>query len=121
MRHQNHTKSSLESIRQQFENWRAARKSKKEPIPEHLLNAAAELCQYNPISHVCKQLRLSHSSLKKRLNKEEPINQDFWEIDLSTAISSWQIDCVRSDGSRLSMSGQGQQPNITDILGTFLS
>ena len=112
---------SLEDVSQQFEHWRATRKSRREPIPQHLWTAAAELCQNHTISQVCKTLRLSHSCLKSRLIKESPPKQDFLEIDLNPTISNWEINCVRTDKSTLNISGQGQHPNIAEILGVFLS
>ncbi len=113
--------SSLETVQHQFEQWRSERSSRREPIPEHLWQAAAELCRDHSISRVSRQLRLSYTELKRQVSKDGPSAGRFMEIDLGLCAGQWQIECSRPDGSQLRMSGNGQQPAITTVLRAFLS
>ncbi len=61
--------SMLETAEEAFREWRFKRSSCAEPIPENLWSMAIDLYpQYNR-SKICKQLRLSGSQLKQRLDK----------------------------------------------------
>ncbi len=111
----------IETVKEHFEAWRSGRNSRREPIPQHLWQAAAGLCQENSISHVCQQLHLSYTDLKKRIHKEHLSPVQFMEIDIDTIDSGWQIECKRPDGSRLRMTGSGQPPAIETIVRSFLS
>ncbi|MBI5588980.1 MAG: hypothetical protein HY881_00710 [Deltaproteobacteria bacterium] len=62
---------AIENVRQQFQNWRSTR-NRREPIPDHLWEAAAALCRVHSISHVSQCLKLSYTDLKKRLNLPNP-------------------------------------------------
>lgn len=57
-------RATLETVERQFEAWRNSRTKKSQPIPEQLWQAAASLCENYPITHVCRQLRLSFADLK---------------------------------------------------------
>lgn len=120
---------TLESVAQQFDAWRAAR-TKREPIPEPLWEAAAGLCRRHPITHVCRRLRLSFPDLKKRLSTSKPMPFQFMELDLSACNAQaglsclagpWHIECERPDGTKLRLSGSGQPPAIEPLLIRFLS
>ena len=113
--------SSLETVRHQFELWRSERRSRREPIPGHLWQAAAELCRDHSISQVSRQLRLSYTELKRQVSEDTASPTGFMEIDLGLCAGQWQIDCARADGSQLRMSGSGQPPAITTVLRAFLS
>jgi len=112
---------SLEAVQHQFEQWRRERGSRREPIPEHLWQAAAALCREHSISRVSRQLRLSYAELKRQVGKDGSSPIGFMEIDLGLCASQWQIDCARPDGSQLHMRGNGQPPAITTVLRAFLS
>jgi hypothetical protein len=120
---------TLESIGQQFQTWRSTR-SRREPIPQHLWQAAIALCRIHSISLVSQRLRLSYTDLKKRLNLPQPripsgsLTPEFTEINLNSLFApqdQWQLFCQRSDGSLLKLSGSAGHPPITDILKGFLS
>jgi hypothetical protein len=111
----------IEVVQKRFEAWRSGRVSRREPIPQHLWQAAAELCRNHPMSHVSRQLRLSYSDLKKRVTKDHLPPVQFMEIDMDTLAGRWQIECNRADGSRLRMAGNGQVPALETIVRSFLS
>jgi hypothetical protein len=111
------------AVQKQFEQWRTNR-TKREAIPGHLWEAAANLCKTYPITHVCRYLRLSFSQLKKRVDhvstaKKQPVQ--FMEFDLSCLSGGWQLECDRADGARLRLSAGGQPPAIAEVLRQFLS
>lgn len=112
---------TVEAVQKHFASWRSNRVNRREPIPRHLWQAAAGLCQEYSISHVCRQLRLSYSDLKKKISGEHRSPVQFLEIDLDPHSDQWQIECTRPDGSRLSMTGNGQLPAIETIVRSFLS
>jgi len=115
--------SAVAAVQKQFEQWRTNR-TKREAIPDHLWEAAANLCKTYPITHVCRYLRLSFSQLKKRVDcvsvaKKQPVQ--FMELDLSNLCGKWQLECDRADGARLRLSAGGQPPAIAEVLRQFLS
>ena len=111
---------SLDFVEQQFASWRS-RRLKREPIPDHLWQAAAELCATHPITHVCKRLRLSFTGLKKHLkiNSCGP-GVRFIELDLNGPSGAWRFECERPDGAWLRLSGNGPMPAIEHLLHHFL-
>lgn len=116
---------TLESVQQRFKIWRS-RKTRREPIPQVLWEAAAGLCRYYPISHVCRQLRLSFTELKKRVPISNAPPLQFVELDLASynkqanRVDSWHMECERSDGTRLRVFGSGRPPSIEPLLNRFL-
>jgi len=121
----NHTVSSntpeLEVVQEQFRAWRSNRFNKREPIPHHLWQAAAELCQAHPISHVCRELRLSFTDLKRHIRKAQTPAIQFMEIDLNSLSGRWQIQCNRPDGSKLQVTADNHTLQIETIIRAFLS
>ena len=57
---------ALEQLAQAFEQWRATKSTRSNPIPEALLDRALELAQQLPSSRVLKRLRLSSAQLQQR-------------------------------------------------------
>lgn len=112
---------AIETVQEQFSAWRSNRVNKRERIPLHLWQAAAELCQAHPISHVCRQLRLSFSDLKKHIRKEQTPAIQFMEIDMNSLSGRWQIECSRSDGSQLRVTADKHPLEIETIVRAFLS
>jgi hypothetical protein len=112
---------TLETVQQQFEQWRSNRTKKRELIPKHLWHAAAELCQTQSISHVCRHLRLSFSELKRRIPTAKRSPGRFMEIDLSSLTGGWRLECDHPNGARLRLSGSGQVPAVDILLRQFLS
>ncbi len=113
--------ATLEAVKERFEAWRSDRTNRREPIPQHLWQAAAGLCREHSISCVSQQLRLSYADLKKRVVKGQGLPVQFMEIDMNAIEKPWQVECDRSDGSRLRMTGNGQPPAIDAVLKAFLS
>jgi len=113
--------STLESVAKQFEHWRASRQ-KRDRIPRHLWQAAAELCTDYPTTQVCRCLRLSFADLKKHLPAQpNDAPAKFLKIDFSGTIGNWQLCCRRSDGANLSLAANGPLPDINRLLENFLS
>jgi len=112
---------TLENVHQQFQDWRASRASRREPIPEYLWQAAADLCTSHSVNRVCRHLRLSHDRLKKRVSGQNSPSPDFMELDFNTLARHWQIECSRPDGTRLKISGTGTGPQVSSILEAFFS
>ncbi len=116
-----HTKNtSLKSVQKRFETWRSGRANKREAIPQHLWQAAAGLCKAYSIAQVSRELRLSYTDLKKKIQKDNSSSTRFVEIDTTVFGHQWQIECERSDGSRLCMTGNGWPPEIESLLRSFL-
>jgi hypothetical protein len=61
--------ADLLDLKTRFETWRANRKYVREPIPDELWNAAADLSRRYPTSLVGKVLKLDPGRLKKLLTK----------------------------------------------------
>lgn len=113
--------SDLETVAKQFENWRSNRQ-KRDRIPQHLWQAAAELCMDYPATRVCRCLRLSFADLKKHLPCEaEKLQVKFMPISFPGRADHWQLCCQRSDGARLSFSASTDVPDIDKLIEIFLS
>jgi hypothetical protein len=111
----------IEAVRERFEKWRSTRANRREPIPGELWRAAVELCRVHPISNVCHCLRLSYPDLKRRFSTATAQQTQFMEIDMACPTGSWQIECTRSDGAMLRLSGNGKPPVAEAMLRDFLS
>jgi hypothetical protein len=61
--------AELLELKARVETWRANRKYAREPIPDELWNAAADLSRCYPTSLVGRVLKLDSSGLKKLLIK----------------------------------------------------
>jgi hypothetical protein len=116
---------TLESVQQQFSEWRASRSSKREHIPDKLWDAAVLLCGVYTVNHVSRALRLSHAVLKKRLPaapsaKERSVQ--FLRLEMDGPYSGqWQMECIRADGGRLHLSATGAVPSLGELLQGFWS
>jgi len=116
---------TLESVQQQFSDWRASRSSKREHIPDRLWQAAVRLCDVHSLNHVSRSLQLSYMALKKRLPgiksiKEKPVQ--FMRLEVGSAGSGqWQMECIRTDGNRLRLSATGALPPLGEMLQGFWS
>ena len=116
---------TLESVQQQFNDWRASRSSKRERIPPGLWQAAMRLCDVHTVSHVSRSLRLSFTGLRKclagnHLAKENSVQFLRLEVD-SPCSGQWQMECVRADGGRLHLSATGTLPSLGEMLQGFWS
>lgn len=110
---------TMEAASAMFADWRSNRK-KREPIPPRLWKAAANLCETHPITHVCRQLRLSFMSLKEHMDEGKPSEEKFVELSFSCTVGEWRLECDRPDGARLRLSG-AQAPPVEAALRAFLS
>lgn len=121
----NHTVTAnppnIETVQKRFEAWRSGRTNRREPIPQHLWQAASELCRNRSVSHVSRQLRLSYSDLKDRVTEDHLPTVQFMEMDMGALGGRWQIECNRPDGSRLRINGNGQPPALEAVVRSFLS
>ena len=77
-------KSSLEEVREAFENWRKTR-AKRAAIPESLWYAAIALSKEHSTFTISKELRVNYTDLKRRIQNDilEPVQPDFIELDIS--------------------------------------
>jgi hypothetical protein len=64
--------ADLLELKDRFETWRTNRKYMREPIPDDLWNAAADLSRRYPPLLVGRVLKLDSSKLKKLLIKRSP-------------------------------------------------
>jgi hypothetical protein len=62
----------LSRTRALFEQWRTARSSLHEKIPEELWQAAVALCDRYPVSQLCRELHVSAGALRARLREAGP-------------------------------------------------
>ena len=65
--------ADLLELKARFETWRTNRKYAREPIPDELWTAAADLSRRYPPSLVGRVLKLDPSKLKKILIKRSPL------------------------------------------------
>ena len=100
---------SLQEVKQHFEHWRKTRKG-RQPIPEHLWQAAAGLTKQYSINHVARLLRLNHSALKEKVEISKQENPAFVEIPFPDELSPvyWTVEVDNTRGAKLRMSCQGQ-------------
>jgi hypothetical protein len=119
MEHENNLTlpSPLESVQYQFERWRENKKTSREPIPEHLWEAASELKNEYPISRISNALRLNHTDLKNRISgkkskqrRKEQSSPLFLELDYlpSFASSECLVEMEDACGSKMRMSFKGK-------------
>jgi hypothetical protein len=113
--------AELLELKPRFEIWRTNRKYVREPIPDELWNAAADLTRRYPASLVGKVLKLDPSKLKKLLVKRsarpsvrKKPQATFFQLPTEIALPevgsplpqsqlSCRIQIERPDGSRLTL------------------
>lgn len=99
---------SLKEVQQQFEQWRKTRKG-REPIPEHLWQAAAGLSKHYSLNHIARLLHLNHTALKEKVEISKQEGSAFVEIPFPDALSGvqWTVEMEKTSGVKLRMSYQG--------------
>lgn len=116
---------TLESVQQQFTDWRARRSSKREHIPDRLWQAAVRLCNVHSVNHVSRSLQLSYTALRKRLACNQTAKEksvQFLQLEVGSPYSGqWQMECIRADGGRLHVSATGALPSLGEMLQGFWS
>ena len=113
--------ADLLELKARFETWRANRKYVREPIPDELWNAAADLSRRCPPSLVGRVLKLDPSRLKKLLIKRSArtsvrkkpqaaffqLPTDITLLKVEPPLPQGPIGCrvqiERPDGSRLTL------------------
>jgi hypothetical protein len=113
--------ADLLELKARFETWRTNRKYAREPIPDELWTAAADLSRRYPPSLVGRVLKLDPSKLKKLLIKRSPRTSvrkkpqaAFFQLPTETALPevrsqlpqgpiSCRLQIERPDGSRLTL------------------
>jgi hypothetical protein len=113
--------SDILELKARFETWRAHRKYVREPIPDELWNAAADLSRRYPPSLVGRVLKLDPSRLKKLLIKRSArtstrkrLQAAFFQLPTEIALTetgsqlpqsptSCRLQIERPDGSRLTL------------------
>jgi hypothetical protein len=108
--------SSLEDVRNQFENWRLHRK-KRVPIPTSLWQAAVSLFPQHSVYEISKALRLNYTDLKHRVEAQRSVFQSpaisepaFFELGgLSAPMSTAQciVEMQHPDGAKMKMYFKG--------------
>ena len=117
----NESRADLQSVAKQFEHWRVS-KQKRDRIPHHLWQAAAQLCKNHSATLVSRCLRLSFADLKKHLPAEQnaPAAR-FMQIDFSRPNGNWQLCCQRGDGANFTVCANGPLPDIERLVEKFVS
>ena len=109
--------SPLDAVRYQFETWRENKKTPREPIPEHLWEAASKLQDKYPLSHISKVLRLNHTDLKNRIARQKSnkrrtksASAQFVELDYLPAFTPSECIIEMEDifGSKMRMHFKGK-------------
>ena len=113
--------ADLLELKARFETWRTNRKYVREPIPDELWNAAADLSRRYPPSLVGRVLKLDPSRLKKLLIKRSARTSvrkkpqaAFFQLPTEIALpdvgsplpqspTSCRLQIERPDGSRLTL------------------
>jgi hypothetical protein len=116
--------ADLLELKARFETWRANRKYVREPIPDELWNAAADLSRRYPPSLVGRVLKLDPSRLKKfllkgpaRTSKPKKPQTAFFQLPTELALPEagsslpqrpvgCRLQIERPDGSRLMLTLQ---------------
>jgi len=108
---------TLEELKNQFENYRKNKSYKREPIPKHLWQAAAELAKKHSIATASKELGLKYSSIKEYIygppvskNKDrkkspcfvelkynQPLMQEVITVDIENKKGARMRICLRSN------------------------
>ncbi len=108
--------SSLEDVRNQFENWRHSRE-KRAPIPNSLWQAAISLYPDHSVYEISKALRLNYTDLKHRVEAQRSVFQPasvsepaFIELGgLSAPMPTAQcmVEMQAQDGAKMKMYFKG--------------
>ena len=113
--------AELFELKARFETWRTNRKYLREPIPDELWNAAADLSRRYPPSLVGRVLKIDQSRLKKfllkrpaRTSTRKKPQVTFFQLPTEIALPKvesplpqspigYRIQVERHDGSRLTL------------------
>ncbi|MBF0467154.1 MAG: hypothetical protein HQK94_18970 [Nitrospirae bacterium] len=109
--------ADLNEVLERFKQWRLA-KSKREPIPGDLWDAAVSLTKRYSVNQVSRVLHVSYAKLRQRVGgKQSQVETPFMEIGLGQMVSPVRcvVEIEKADGSTLKIcfTGEGAQ----EILG----
>lgn len=126
----------IADTRNRFHEWRKKRKSRREPIPEDLLDLAAAQCREFPYTKVAKALKINPGTLKTRISrdipsgiKKIPDELDFVEMKMqqhTTGFISQSPACeiliACREGRSIKIAFANMPPNslIFQVLNTFI-
>ena len=115
--------SSLEEVREAFENWRKTRVKRAE-IPESLWHAAVALSKEHSTFAISKALRVNYTDLKRRIQDDifEPVQGSFIELDISKpgATAECMVEMIQSNGKKMRLHFKGDaRPNLAELGRTF--
>ncbi len=108
------TAISLETVKQEFQQWRASRKHRSR-IPEELWEAAASLSEQYSVHYISRSLGLNHSALRDRVSARsmggnKDIQTCFFELPLpqSAPIVGCLVEMENSHGNKMRMHFTGE-------------
>jgi len=120
----NRYNEELDTLSQQFTQWRQTRSNKSEKIPDLLLDRALELSQYAPSKKsLLNKLKINHAQLKRqKQTKEARIQPKFAATDFVAMPSppintSPTVELVRRDGHKLIISGLNTEQLAQVVIG----
>ena len=121
----------LEEVRDQFEEWRRSRKSRRDPIPLRLWKAAVNLSGSYSIHSISKALRLNYSDLKERVDQQLVADRvkalpAAGFIDLGCSQSLIESECIiemqNAGGLKMQMRVRGKVDfNLLQLAKVFLA
>jgi hypothetical protein len=122
------TKKSLgiADVKKAFDDWRNNRKNNREPIPEELMQKAADLCNYHLRSEVAKVLKINYTKLKQYITKGYgQKTNDFIELNLgqynSNKLPSCEIIIEMKAGQKVKIrTMELTQDKLWDLITRFL-
>lgn len=91
--------TALEQVQELFEQWRKG-KSRRDPIPETLWEAAVSLTDGYSVNKIARRLRLNHNDLKNRARSRIA----FIELPLAKSIEC-TIEIEKPTGERMRIKG----------------
>ena len=118
---------TLEELKNQFEDYRKNKSYKRESIPKHLWQAAAELAKEHSIAAVSKELGLRYSSIKEYIygqpipkNKIRKKSPCFVELKHSQPLLEIPItvDIENKKGARMRIC-LGSNTDISSLIKSF--
>ncbi len=125
-------KHTLESVQQQFQDWRLHKTHPREKVPESLWKQAEALIGSYSRTRIAKTLGLNQEIFKRRLSQRTILNAapsselDFVEIDLKS-VSSFrfsscqQVELERADGTQMRLYASADHPfDARCLIQTFL-
>ncbi len=99
---------TLVSVEETFQEWRAQRYSRSEPIPEALWSMALGLYPEHKRSRICHYLRLNADQFKKRLE-----NNGHTRANIGFVVASREEVKTTAATTNVQLSLQGQARSMT--------